>query len=211
MKTHENPDRQPSRMKAIALRAAEDNMLPYKTPEKPAEEQPLPESRNKEHKNQLLLLGVSITVVGLIGALVWDFILQIEEDKATGQFKGTEHNAVLAITIFIQAMIAFFGILNLEEPHRTKVSPVTKGTMRSAITGPLVVTYLFLVIFHCVVEFTGGTSWTKDPFVNNFTWIVGLTIGFYFASEAGIHAMNSFKPQPKPHQRRPNGSTSESD
>jgi hypothetical protein len=54
--------------------------------------------------------------VGLLGALAWDFILQIDEDKATGRFKGTEHNAVLAITVFIQAMIAFFGILNLEEP-----------------------------------------------------------------------------------------------
>jgi hypothetical protein len=150
-----------------------------------------------------------LSVVGLLGALAWDFILQIDEDKATGRFKGTEHNAVLAITVFIQAMIAFFGILNLEEPHRTKVSPVTKGGMRSAIAGALVVTYLFLVIFHCVVEFTGGTSSTTDSFVNNFTWIVGLTIAFYFASEAGIHAMNSFKPQPKPHQSRPNGSTSE--
>lgn len=208
MKTH-NTNRQPTRVKAIALpAAAKDNTLPHKTPEKPAEEQPPTESRNKQQRNQLLLLAVSIAVVGLLGALIWDF-LQIEEDNATGRFSGTEHNAVLAITVFIQAMIAFFGILNLEEPHRTKVSPVTKGGMRSAITGALVVTYLFLVIFHCVVEFTGGKSSTTDSFVNNFTWIVGLTVAFYFASEAGIHAMNSFKPEPKPHQTRPNGSTSE--
>lgn len=208
MKTH-NTNRQPSRVKAIALpAAAEDNTLPHKTPEKPAQEQPPTESRNKQQRNQLLLLAVSIAVVGLLGALIWDF-LQIEEDNVTGRFSGTEHNAVLAITVFIQAMIAFFGILNLEEPHRTKVSPVTKGGMRSAITGALVVTYLFLVIFHCVVEFTGGKSSTTDSFVNNFTWIVGLTVAFYFASEAGIHAMNSFKPEPKPHQTRPNGSTSE--
>jgi hypothetical protein len=204
MKTHDNPNRQPAQMKAIALpAAAQVNMSPHKTPKKPAEEQSPTESRNKEQRNQLLLLAVSIAVVGLLGALVWDFILQREE------VKGTEHNAVLAITVFIQAMIAFFGILNLEEPHRTKVSPVTKGGMRSAITGVLVVTYLFLVIFHCVVEFTGGKSSTTDSFVNNFTWIVGLTVAFYFASEAGIHAMNSFKPEPKPHQARPNGSTSE--
>jgi len=148
MKTHYDPNRQPNRVKAIALPVAgEDNMLPHKTPEKPAEEQRPPESRNKDHRNQLLLLAVLITVVGLLGALVWDLLLQTEEDMATGKFKGTEHNAVLAITIFIQAMIAFFGILNLEEPHRTKVSPVTKGGMRSAIAGALVVTYLFLVIF----------------------------------------------------------------
>ena len=51
-------------------------------------------------------------------------------------------------------------------------------------------------------------DWTNS-FVNNFTWIVGLTVAFYFASEAGIHAMNSFKPEPKPNQTRPNGSTSE--
>jgi hypothetical protein len=209
MKTHENPNRQPTRVEAIALpAAAQDNISLHKT-EKPAEEQPPTESRNKERRNQLLLLAVSIAVVGLLGALVWDFILQIEEDKAAGQFKGTEHNAVLAITVFIQAMIAFFGILNLEEPHRTKVSPVTKGGMRSAITGALVVTYLFLVIFHCVVEFTGGTSSTTGSFVNNFTWIVGFTVAFYFASEAGLHLINSFKPEPKPHQTRPNGSTSE--
>jgi hypothetical protein len=151
-----------------------------------------------------LLLGVLITFVGLLGALLWDFILQNEK------VKGTEHNAVLAITVFIQAMIAFFGILNLEEPHRTKVSPVTKGGMRSAIAGALVVTYLFLVIFHCVVEFTGGKSATTDKFVNNFTWIVGLTVAFYFASEAGIHAMHVFKPASKLRETRLNGSTSES-
>jgi hypothetical protein len=166
---------------------------------KRAEKRPPSKLRNKERRNQLLLLAVLITVVGLVGLLVWDFILQMEENKATGQFKGTEHNAVLAITVFTQAMIAFFGILHVEEPDRTKKeSPVTKGGMRCAIAGALVVTYLFLVVFHCVVEFTGGTSSTTGSFVSNFTWIVGVTIGFYFASECGIHAVNSFKPEPKP-------------
>ena len=112
MKTYENPNRQPSRVKAIALpAAAEDNMLAHKTTEKPTEEQQPTESRNKEHKHQLLLLGALIATMGCLGALVWDFILQIDEDKATGRFKETEHNAVLAITVFIQAMIAFFGVL----------------------------------------------------------------------------------------------------
>ena len=55
----------------------------------------------------------------------------MEENKATGQFKGTEHNAVLAITV----------ILHVEEPDRTKKEfPVTKGGMRCAIAGALVVT-----------------------------------------------------------------------
>ena len=67
--------------------------------------------------------------------------------------------------------------------------------MRCAIAGALVVTYLFLVVFHCVVEFTGGTSSIMGSFVSNFTWIVGVTIGFYFASECGIHAVNSFQPK----------------
>ena len=180
--------------------AAEDKILQRKTPEKRAEEQPPRDSRNSEGGNQLLRLTVLITVVGVLGTLVWDLRLQDKE------VPGTEHNAVLGITIFIQAVIAFFGILNLDEPHRAKVSPLTKGGMRSAITGALVVTYLFLVIFHCVVEFTGGTSAATDSFVKNFTWIVGLTITFYFASEAGIHAMNSFKPSRSPSQRPPNHS-----
>jgi hypothetical protein len=81
----------------------------------------------------------------------------MEENKATGQFKGTEHNAVLAITV----------ILHVEEPDRTKKEfPVTKGGMRCAIAGALVVTYLFLVVFRCVVEFTGGTSSTTGSFVS---------------------------------------------
>jgi hypothetical protein len=72
MKTHENPNRQPSRVKAIALPApAEDNMLAHKTTEKPTEEQQPTESRNKEHKHQLLLLGASIAIMGFRGALVW--------------------------------------------------------------------------------------------------------------------------------------------
>ena len=95
--------------------------MPLETPEMPGEEQPLPKPGNKKRRNQLLLLAVFIVVVGLFGALVWDFILQDE------CVRGREHNAVLGITIFIQAMIAFFGILNLEEPQSTRVSPLTKG------------------------------------------------------------------------------------
>jgi len=161
-----------------------------------------PQKRAEESRNQVLLLGVLIVVVGLLGALVWDYV-QREE------IKGTEHNAVLAVTIFIQAMLAFFGLLNLEESHQKKVSPLTKGGMRCAIAGALVVTYLFLVIFHCIVEFTGGSSPRTDSLVDHFAWIVGLTIAFYFASETGIHAMNLFKPERKPHYISRNGSTSE--
>jgi hypothetical protein len=165
------------------------------TSEKAPGEQPAMKPQRKQPRNQLLVLAVLIAVVGLVGALVWDLTLQKEAIKATGQFKGTQHNAVLGITIFTQAMIAFFGILNLDEPHTTKVSPLTKGGMRSAITGAFVVTYLFLLIFHTMVEFTTGRSPITDSFVNSFTTIVGVTIFFYFASEAAIHWINVTKPK----------------
>jgi hypothetical protein len=171
--------------------------MPLETPEKPAAEQQSPKPRNYKPRNQLLLLAGLIMGVGLLGALVWEFVFQ---DK---KVSGTEHNAVLGITIFIQAMIAFFGILNLDEPHATKVSPLTKGGMRSAIAGAFVVTYIFLVIFHTVVDFAAGqppTTPTKpitDQFVNSFVGVVGLTIGFYFASEAAIHAVNVIRGREK--------------
>jgi hypothetical protein len=66
-------------------------------------------------------------------------------------------------------------------------------------SGALVVTYIFLVIFHTMVDFVAGqplatqTRPITDQFVNSFTGIVGLTIGFYFASEAAIHAVNVIK------------------
>ena len=88
--------------------------MPLETPENPAAEHPQQEPRNNKGRNPLVLLALLIVGVGLVGALAWDFALQTDKP-------GTEHNAVLGITIFIQAMIAFFGILNLEEPHRTKV------------------------------------------------------------------------------------------
>jgi hypothetical protein len=141
-------------------------------------------------RDPLLLIAALIAVVGLVGALVWDLTLQ------DNGHPGTEHNGVLGITIFIQAIIAFFGILNLEEPHATKVSPITKGGMRGAIAGALVVTYLALVIFHTMVEFASGQvlrDSLRDSFVNNFTSIVGLTIGFYFASETAMHAITVWK------------------
>lgn len=160
---------------------------------KPAKTQPPPKPRTNEPRHQLLLLAILIVLVGLVGVLVWDLVLQDEN------IPGTEHNAVLGFTIFIQAMIAFFGILNLEEHHSDKVSPLTKGGMRCAIVGALVVTYIFLVIFHTMVDFVAGqplatqTRPLTDQFVNSFTGIVGLTIGFYFASEAAIHAVNVIK------------------
>jgi Na+/proline symporter len=165
--------------------------MPLETPEKPGEEQPPPKPRNNKPRNQLSLLAVLIVVVGLLGALAWDLNLQDENPKET------EHNAVLGITIFTQAMIAFFGILNLEEAHATKVSPLTKGGMRSAIAGALVVTYIFLVIFHTMVRFATETAKGMPPitdsFVKSFTTIVGITICFYFASEAAIHWINASK------------------
>jgi hypothetical protein len=90
-------------------------------------------------------------------------------------------------------MIAFFGILNLDESHTTKVSPLTKGGMRGAITAAVVVTYISLVIFHTMLELATGRSLTKDTFVNSFTGIVNITIIFYFASEAAIHWINESK------------------
>jgi hypothetical protein len=161
--------------------------MPLETPEKPAEEQPPPKPRNNKSRSPLWVLGASIVLVGLLGAFAWDFILQDE------RVPGPEHNAVLAITIFIQAMIAFFGILNLEEPHSTRVSLLTKGGMRSAIAGAVVVTYIFLVIFHTVVGFVTGSSSIGDTFVKSFTTVVNITIGFYFASEATIHWTNVSK------------------
>jgi len=71
-------------------------------------------------------------------------------------------------------MIAFFGILNLDEPHRTKVSPLTKGGMRAAIAGAVVVTYIFLVVFHTMMDFTVGSpnpSPITDSFVSSFTGV----------------------------------------
>ncbi len=188
MRTH---NRQPTRSHRAENGENPDRSVHYYngTPEKPTEEQLPPESRNKERQNQLLLLAVLIVVVGLVGTLVWEFALQDPKP-------GTEHNAVLGITIFIQAMIAFFGILNLDESHATKVSPLTKGGMRGAITGAVVVTYISLVIFNAMVEFATGPR-TKDvvtdTFVNSFTDIVKITIVFYFASEAVIHWINRSK------------------
>ena len=170
----------------LAPSKLEGNMS-LETPEKPTAEHPSPESPNNKGRNQLLLLALSILVVGLVGALVWDF----RQDANP----GTEHNAVIGITIFIQAMITFFGILNLQEPHRTRVSPLTKGGMRAAIAGAVVVTYIFLVIFHTMVDFTVGSSPMRDSFVQSFTWVVNTTIIFYFASEATIHWINQSKPK----------------
>jgi len=168
------------------------------TPEKAAQKQSARESQ-QEHKHQLLVPAILIVFVGLVGTLVWDLALQ------DVNVPGTEHNAVLGITIFIQAMIAFFGILNLDEAHATKVSPLTKGGMRGAITGAVVVTYISLVVFHTMVEFAARqslieelttnstTDLNKDPFVNSFTEIVKITIIFYFASEAALHWINKSK------------------
>jgi hypothetical protein len=104
------------------------NISLHENPEKRAEEQSQ-HSRDNTPKHQLILLAVLIVIVGLVGTLVWDIALQ--DTKVA----GAEHNAVLGITIFIQAMMAFFGILSLGESHTAKVSPLTKGGRRAAITG----------------------------------------------------------------------------
>ena len=65
--------------------------------------------------------------------------------------------------------------------------------MRSAIAGAVVVTYIFLVIFHAVVGSEIGSTPMGESFVKSFTEVVSITIIFYFASEAAIHWINASK------------------
>jgi hypothetical protein len=108
-------------------------------------------------------------------------------------------------------MIAFFGILNLEEPHRTKVSPLSKGGMRAAIAGAVVVTYLSLVIFNTMMDVTVGSSPIRDSLIGSFTAVVNLTIVFYFSSEAAMHWINESKPKGVSHHLSSPGSTKEAE
>lgn len=78
-------------------------------------------------------------------------------------------------------LVTFFGII-LTANYMSGTSPFNTGEIRKAITGSFIAVYF---TFLPAVTFGGSMIPSGEPIktiINNFTWIVGLIIVFYFGS-----------------------------
>ena len=125
---------------------------------------------------RLFTIALLVVAIASAGVLIWDFVLD------------TGHDAVLGATAFAVAMTTFFGIMMLGDSLGGKWS-LTKGGMRTAIAGSVVVTYLFLVSFYSFVVYGGELPAITKSLLDSFTGIVGITIAFYFGTEAVLQAL----------------------
>lgn len=118
-------------------------------------------------------LAVLIVAIALAGTLFWEFVLNEHPD------------AILTVTSFTVAMIAFFGFMRMSGSPDGE-SSLTMGAMRNAIAGSIVVTYLYVVSVFVYVGYIGDLPEIVRLLLDSLTAAVSVTIAFYLGSEAAI-------------------------
>lgn len=119
----------------------------------------------------LLKLATILIVIAIAGPLFWSFRLVPESDF------------VVSVTAFAIGVATFFGITALNRSAAdSKV--FREETLRTAIAGALVVTYLFIVCFCSFVRSAETAGLVTREFIQSFSQVISVTIAFYFSATA---------------------------
>jgi len=102
------------------------------------------------------------------------------------------------------AVTSFVAVLMTQ--GATQAKTITKNSMRNAIAGSFVLTYLVtvgLVVFLRAGEAGEELSPIAEQFIPNFTWLMGTVIGFYFGTTAieklaEIRSLGTSTPEAQP-------------
>ena len=127
----------------------------------------------KQNLKMKKLVLISISIIVTLGTCVW---LSARPDG------GTSYPIIFAAPA--TSIMTFFGLISLLSEKEENISD---STMRSAITGALVVMYIVVVGYGIfTAEGYGGISSFGQTLLTSFTSIVGISIAFYFGSSAYI-------------------------
>jgi hypothetical protein len=102
----------------------------------------------------------------------------------------------LSFTAIALAFVTFFIMLSFSQGERGRSWDITDSAMRHAIASSVIVLYLYLVgtvVFWAEKEKEGQLPQLSLTFLSNFTSIIGVVIGFYFASSAVVEATRIIK------------------
>jgi hypothetical protein len=128
----------------------------------------------------LLKLAGIIIAIAFVGPLFWSYRLIPESDF------------LVSMTAFSIGTITFFGIAELNR------SPDERGvfreeTLRTAIAGSLVITYLFIVCFTSFVKSADTAGIVTREFIQSFSQVISVTIAFYFGATAATQIFGGRK------------------
>jgi arginine exporter protein ArgO len=141
---------------------------------------------------------MKVKVAVRVGVLMAVIIILL---SATGTYLSWHwgNNGPFIIIAVGTAVTCFFGLLILTQTKEDRWE-VTEESMRTAIAGTIVITYLVLV--GIVAFFVAGPKQAELPgitqtMITNFTTIVGTVVAFYFGASAYVQAKREKKESSK--------------
>ena len=130
--------------------------------------------------SRLIAMAILIFMEATTGTLIWEFYFHQGKD------------GILSITCFAIAMTAFFGLLTASGSNGGKMT-FTKGAMRVAIAGTVMVTYVYAFSIFTFVGYIGELPEISRILIDSLAAVVSVTVVFYFGSEAAIQLFGKDK------------------
>jgi hypothetical protein len=125
---------------------------------------------------RLVALTITLVTLALIGGGLWSFV-----------FHGS-HDTILSMTSFAIGTTAFFGIIAASQSSDSK-GFFSKDHLRTAITGAVLITYLFILCFSVFIKTPSEMSQLTTSLINSLTSLVTVTIAFYFGASAAVQIL----------------------
>ena len=114
----------------------------------------------------------------------------------------TQYDNVIALTVFSIGICTFFGFIIAGSSGGLRWK-FDKSGVRTAIAAAIIVTYLFMVSF---IQFSKGNETltpAKKAYIESFTSVISITIGFYLGGSALVQAFGKDDPtEDKPSEKK---------
>jgi hypothetical protein len=128
----------------------------------------------------LFKFAITLILVAIAGPLFWSFRLLPESDF------------IVSVTAFSIGIVAFFGIMDLSR-SASDDRLFKDESLRTAVAGSLVLTYLFIVCFTSFVRSADTAGVVTREFIQSFSQVISVTIAFYFGATAATQIFGKSK------------------
>ena len=139
--------------------------------------------------DRLLKLTMTIVWIACLGGLIWNFsnlLFGIKEKQDIFFF----------LTAFSISVVTFFGIIIIYESRDIQypfkeIRPLNKETLRTAISGCILITYLFIFCYFISFKGSNDIGPVTASLLNTFTNMVGVITAFYLGTSAAIQILSN--------------------
>ena len=139
----------------------------------------------KKNGTAIIWLGILDILIVAVGLIAWIYALEYEDvEKILPSHSGA---VVLIAAIFALASVTFFGIMSASQRCTGAWSRNMEGP-RLAIMASVLLVYFFLLGVNVFLYPPDEMSEITRALINNFTYVVGIVVAFYFGSSAYVQA-----------------------